>query len=162
MNFEAQSGARMGHQVLPVGNSAHERAIKVMKDFPKAITDIIAATDPSCIAEHGLWTRDVTEPWGRGRVSLVGDAAHPMRPATGQGFAQSTEDAHALATAVRDEGLTQESLRSFESSRWERAARIIEIEQAMDLPLLSWLAMEFHYLIMLLRRAVPAAGVSCY
>jgi 2-polyprenyl-6-methoxyphenol hydroxylase-like FAD-dependent oxidoreductase len=47
----------------------------------------------------------------------------------GQGFGQAAEDAHALATALRDGGLNQESLRSFEAGRWPRVAHIGATEQ---------------------------------
>ncbi|WP_284453827.1 FAD-dependent oxidoreductase [Streptomyces sp. MRC013] len=39
--------------------------------------------------------------WGRGRVLLVGDAAHAMTPNLGQGAAMAVEDAYALALALR-------------------------------------------------------------
>ncbi|WP_369687129.1 FAD-dependent monooxygenase [Streptomyces somaliensis] len=39
--------------------------------------------------------------WGRGRVLLVGDAAHAMTPHLGQGAAMAVEDAYALALALR-------------------------------------------------------------
>jgi len=71
-------------------------------------------------------------PWGKGRVTLVGDAAHAMHPTSGQGFAQAAEDAHALAVAVRDGGVSAEALRAFEESRWERAARVGDTEKRLS------------------------------
>lgn len=131
VDFDAAPGARTGYQVLPIGKTAHQRVMKVMEGYPKQLTDLIAATDPDLVAEHGMWTRTVTGGWGKGLVTLVGDAAHPVRPASGQGFGQAAEDAHALATALRDGGLNQESLRSFEAGRWPRVAHIGATEQAL-------------------------------
>lgn len=37
-----------------------QRVMKVMDGFPKMLTDVIAATDPDAVAEHGMWTRHVT------------------------------------------------------------------------------------------------------
>jgi hypothetical protein len=34
--------------------------MKVMEGYPKQLTDLIAATDPDLVAEHGMWTRTVT------------------------------------------------------------------------------------------------------
>jgi 2-polyprenyl-6-methoxyphenol hydroxylase-like FAD-dependent oxidoreductase len=47
-----------------------------------------------------LLDRDPIERWGRGPVTLLGDAAHPMLPHAGQGAAQAFEDAVALAHAL--------------------------------------------------------------
>ena len=45
----------------------------------------------------GLFTRPLTENWGRGRIQLIGDAAHAMLPNAGQGACQAFEDAYILA-----------------------------------------------------------------
>ena len=46
------------------------------------------------------FARDAIGEWGAGRVTLLGDAAHPMLPHTGQGAAQALEDAVALGLAL--------------------------------------------------------------
>lgn len=48
-------------------------------------------------SKWGLFTRPLTENWGRGRIQLVGDAAHAMLPNVGQGACQGFEDAYVLA-----------------------------------------------------------------
>ena len=48
-------------------------------------------------SKWGLFTRPLTHDWGRGRIQLIGDAAHAMLPNAGQGAAQSFEDAYTLA-----------------------------------------------------------------
>ena len=48
-------------------------------------------------SKWGLFTRLLTHDWGRGRIQLIGDAAHAMLPNAGQGAAQSFEDAYTLA-----------------------------------------------------------------
>lgn len=53
-----------------------------------------AVTDCS---KWGLFGRQPTGNWGRGRIQLIGDAAHPMLPNAGQGAAQAFEDAYVLA-----------------------------------------------------------------
>jgi salicylate hydroxylase len=44
----------------------------------------------------GLFTRPITDNWGRGRIQLIGDAAHAMVPSAGQGACMAFEDAYIL------------------------------------------------------------------
>jgi salicylate hydroxylase len=48
-------------------------------------------------SKWGLFTRALTDNWGRGRIALIGDAAHAMLPNAGQGASQSFEDAYVIA-----------------------------------------------------------------
>ena len=73
---------------------------------------------PSSIA---LWPR-----WSHGRVTLLGDAVHPMTPDLSQGAAQALEDAVVLAASLRDASDPVEGLRAYESTRRKRAARIVK------------------------------------
>jgi salicylate hydroxylase len=56
-------------------------------------------------SKWGLFTRPITENWGRGRIQLIGDAAHAMVPSAGQGACQAFEDSYILGrwlNACRD------------------------------------------------------------
>ena len=48
-------------------------------------------------SKWGLFTRPLTDNWGRGGIQLIGDAAHAMLPNAGQGACQAFEDAYVLA-----------------------------------------------------------------
>ena len=48
----------------------------------------------------GAYDRDPLPTWTNGRLTLLGDAAHPMLPHLGQGANQSIEDGMALATIL--------------------------------------------------------------
>ena len=48
-------------------------------------------------SKWGLFTRPLTQNWGRGHIELIGDAAHAMLPNAGQGACQAFEDAYILA-----------------------------------------------------------------
>ena len=48
-------------------------------------------------SKWGLFTRPLTQNWGRGRIQLIGDGAHAMLPNAGQGACQAFEDAYILA-----------------------------------------------------------------
>jgi len=47
-------------------------------------------------SKWGLFTRPITDNWGRNRIQLIGDAAHAMVPNAGQGACQAFEDAYVL------------------------------------------------------------------
>jgi salicylate hydroxylase len=48
-------------------------------------------------SKWGLFTRPLTRNWGRGRIQLIGDAAHAMLPSVGQGACQAFEDSYILS-----------------------------------------------------------------
>jgi salicylate hydroxylase len=61
----------------------------------------------------------------QGRVALLGDAAHPMRPYLAQGAGMAIEDAAALAKALSQSDLGVEAaLQQFAQQRWQRNARV--------------------------------------
>jgi salicylate hydroxylase len=76
--------------------------------------------------QWGLYDRAPLPRWSRGRVTLLGDAAHPMLPHLGQGVNQAIEDAVALAAvlgAVDGTGVPS-ALAAYEELRRDRTARI--------------------------------------
>ena len=52
--------------------------------------------------EYPMCDRDPLERWGEGRVTLLGDAAHPMYPVGSNGAAQAIIDGRALAKALAE------------------------------------------------------------
>ena len=72
-------------------------------------------------SKWGLFLRPPTFDWGRGRIQLIGDAAHAMLPNAGQGAAQSFEDAYTLARWLAAEpGDPAAALRNFRRIRIPR------------------------------------------
>jgi len=73
-----------------------------------------------------LYDREPLPTWSRGRLSLLGDAAHPMLPHLGQGANQSIEDGMALATilARANRKTAPVALDAYERLRRERVAQV--------------------------------------
>jgi salicylate hydroxylase len=73
-----------------------------------------------------LYDRDPIPRWTRGRVTLLGDAAHPMLPYLGQGACQALEDGAVLATALTAEAADPAlALDRYERTRRPRASRVV-------------------------------------
>ena len=73
-----------------------------------------------------LYDREPLPTWTRGRLTLLGDAAHPMLPHLGQGANQSIEDGMALATilARANRETAPAALAAYERLRRERVALV--------------------------------------
>jgi salicylate hydroxylase len=73
----------------------------------------------------GLLDRDPLPQWSRGRVTLMGDACHPMLPYLAQGACMAIEDGYAVAAAI-DKGRADvvAALRTYEEQRRDRTARV--------------------------------------
>jgi salicylate hydroxylase len=92
-----------------------------------------------------LYDRDPIPRWTRGRVTLLGDAAHPMLPYLGQGACQAIEDGAVLATALKAEPADPEAaLARYERTRRPRASRVVLAARERGLsnhltsPLAAW------------------------
>jgi salicylate hydroxylase len=85
---------------------------------------IIAAADETFI--WALFDRPPLSRWSVGRVTLLGDACHPMLPFMAQGAAQAIEDAATLAAILARDGAADipHALRVYEAVRLSRTARI--------------------------------------
>ena len=73
-----------------------------------------------------LYDREPLPTWTRGRLTLLGDAAHPMLPHLGQGANQSIEDGMALATILAqvDRATAPMALIAYDRLRRERVAAV--------------------------------------
>jgi len=99
--------------------AVHER----FAGFVDPVHRMIDATSEQSIFRTDVFDRPPDERWGDGRVTLVGDAAHPMTFAVGQGAAQALEDAVAIGHALgQDGGDPEAALRRYERPRIARAA----------------------------------------
>jgi salicylate hydroxylase len=70
--------------------------------------------------------------WSQGRVTLLGDAAHPLMPFLASGAVMAIEDAAVVATALANaEGNVENAFRSYERQRLPRVTRVQQASARM-------------------------------
>ena len=79
---------------------------------------------PGCY-EYPMVDRDPLSRWTHGRVTLLGDAAHPMYPIGSNGASQAILDARVLARELRARGTSAAALEAYEAERRPATARIV-------------------------------------
>lgn len=102
------------------------RLSRLFGGWREPIGRLIEATDEKAILRNDLFDRRPVRHWGSGRVTLLGDAAHPSTPNLGQGACQALEDALVLAGCLANQREPVASLRAYEARRRKRSAAIIK------------------------------------
>jgi 2-polyprenyl-6-methoxyphenol hydroxylase-like FAD-dependent oxidoreductase len=97
------------------------------EEFDDTLRAIVAATTTEDARLDELVDREPLEQWGRGAVTLLGDAAHPMLPHAGQGAAQALEDAVAVGRVLTDASDVETALRRYEQVRAARTREIAAV-----------------------------------
>jgi len=90
---------------------------------------LLEATPVEAILQNDIFDRPPAARWHRGRVVLLGDAAHPTTPNLGQGACMAIEDALVLARAVVQAGNPEEAFRRFFAARRRRASRTVRLSR---------------------------------
>ena len=109
--------------MAPRGELAYLRAR--LGAWAAPVPTMLAATDPDAVLRNDLYDRDEARQWSRGRVLVVGDAAHPMRPHLGQGGCQGIEDAAILAKFVDGAGDLGTAFARFATFRRPRVRALV-------------------------------------
>ena len=99
-----------------------EEARAAFDGWHPQVRGILAAVDETFV--WALFDRPPLDRWSRGRVTLLGDACHPMLPFMAQGAAQAIEDGATLAACLAEGGDPAEALRRYERLRLPRASRV--------------------------------------
>ena len=96
--------------------------------YASPVPDILESLTNQLIYRDDIYDRPpLGQEWGCGRVTLIGDAAHPVLPNIGQGGCMAIEDAFELVKQISPSAkkdLLPSLLRRFEASRCDRVARV--------------------------------------
>ena len=92
-----------GNRTYAFAGAQRGESLAHFADWPEPVSQLVANADPARIIENELLEIRTPKLLTRGKVALIGDAAHAMRPHLGLGAALAIEDAVTrLLAAVRD------------------------------------------------------------
>jgi 2-polyprenyl-6-methoxyphenol hydroxylase-like FAD-dependent oxidoreductase len=87
------------------------------------VADLIRSADQ--ILEYPMVDKDPVDRWTFERVTLAGDAAHPMYPRGSNGAAQGAIDARTLADCLEQNSDPRQALKAYEAARRETTAKVV-------------------------------------
>jgi 2-polyprenyl-6-methoxyphenol hydroxylase-like FAD-dependent oxidoreductase len=113
------------------GAEIKRQVLERYRDWPGPITSLVEATDESKTFLSDTYDRDPVDRWGDGRVTLLGDAAHPMTWDRGQGASQAIEGAVLLGKQLGQGGDPVAGLRAWEAERIPRTKKMVRSSRAI-------------------------------
>ncbi|WP_193180953.1 FAD-dependent monooxygenase [Nisaea sediminum] len=109
----------------PVDPSHRPEALAHFRDWPEPAATVIASTEDANLVRTGVYDTEPLPRWAKGRMAVLGDAAHPMTPDLGQGACQAIEDALALADSVVEGGAVPDILQRYEARGLARTQGLV-------------------------------------
>lgn len=128
--IDADSMYWFGTKLTPAGDTddgdPRDEIVRRFGSLPEPVQTLIESTPPECLLRNDIYDRSLQFPWGKGRITLLGDAAHPMTPNMGQGGCQAIEDALILAHRLSQQRDVEVALRAYETQRHRRTAMFVK------------------------------------
>jgi 2-polyprenyl-6-methoxyphenol hydroxylase-like FAD-dependent oxidoreductase len=87
------------------------------------VAEMISSADQ--VLEYPMVDKDPVAQWTFGRITLLGDAAHPMYPRGSNGAAQAAVDARTLAELLSRTDDPRQALKDYEKARLEPTAKVV-------------------------------------
>ena len=111
-------------------DSSREEMFEAFQGYHPTVQALIECTET--VTKWPLRNRNPLPLWSRGRLVLLGDACHPMKPHMAQGAGMAIEDAAMLTRCLQETGLTgyQTAFSLYEANRKDRATRVQAVSNA--------------------------------
>ncbi|NUW47055.1 flavin-dependent oxidoreductase [Nonomuraea rhodomycinica] len=120
-----------------------EDVARYFADWKHSHVDVMALLKATPrILEYPMVDRDPLESWGQGRVTLLGDAAHPMYPIGSNGGSQAVLDARVLARCLATIDDPAEALAAYEAERRPPTSALVLAHRALPVEETISLVME--------------------
>lgn len=110
--------------------SSREEMASEFEGYHPIIQALIESTDE--VTKWPLFNRNPLPLWSRGRLVMLGDACHPMKPHMAQGAAMAIEDAAMLTRCLEETGISgyATAFKLYEVNRRDRATRVQTVSNA--------------------------------
>ncbi|WP_025026944.1 FAD-dependent monooxygenase [Caldalkalibacillus mannanilyticus] len=95
--------------------------------YHSPIQELLLATNENAIMQHDIYDLKPIQNYSKGRVALLGDAAHATTPNLGQGACQAIEDGYAIAKALDTHSDLDQALQSYQKARRKPATQIVNL-----------------------------------
>jgi 2-polyprenyl-6-methoxyphenol hydroxylase-like FAD-dependent oxidoreductase len=118
----ATANTDSSHVDAPEGRK--REVLRMFAGWHEPVERLIDATDDGGILKNGAYDLPPLEKWGHGRITLLGDSAHPCTPNLGLGGCMALEDAAVLAKSFTKETSPESALRRYESVRRQRTGHV--------------------------------------
>ncbi|ATA18395.1 MAG: FAD-dependent monooxygenase [Gibbsiella quercinecans] len=111
-------------------DSSQQEMYDAFAGYHPTVQALIACSEQ--VTKWPLLNRKPLPLWSQGRLVLLGDACHPMKPHMAQGAAMAIEDGAMLARCLAETGLADftTAFRLYEANRKERASRVQAVSNA--------------------------------
>ena len=111
-------------------DSSREEMFDAFKGYHPTVQALIESTES--VTKWPLRNRNPLPLWSRGRLVLLGDACHPMKPHMAQGAGMAIEDAAMLTRCLQETGISdyRTAFQLYEANRKERASRVQAVSNA--------------------------------
>lgn len=114
----------------PFVDSSQEEMLEAFDGYHSTVQNLIRSTEN--ITKWPLLNRNPLPLWSEGRLVLLGDACHPMRPHMAQGACMAIEDAAILTRCLKEVGTDdyETAFSLYEGTRKDRATKVQEVSNA--------------------------------
>lgn len=113
-------------------NGGKDEIARAFTGWADEVREVIRATPEQAIISVPAQDRPFLERWGKGPVTLLGDAAHPMLTSLGQGAGTAVEDAVVLARSLASATDLRQGLRDYEARRRVRVRRMVHLSHQLS------------------------------
>lgn len=114
----------------PFVDSSREEMYEAFRGYHPTVQALIESSES--VTKWPLRNRNPLPLWSRGRLVLLGDACHPMKPHMAQGACMAIEDAAMLTRCLQETGLAdyRNAFALYEANRKQRASRVQAVSNA--------------------------------